>query len=113
MKGAVYCLEEEATSFLPRTGPQHLSGRVSPGYHSVEITEFAFVTSWMLLIPPHFPLPLLSSVLSSPGRPGPAYHEEVPSAYGADVWKDREILGRRTPGAHHTAEVMIIIKTIT
>lgn len=54
-KGAVLCLEEEATAFLPRTGPQHLPGRVSLGYHSAEITEFAFVTSWMLLIPPSSP----------------------------------------------------------
>lgn len=70
-KGAVYCLEEQATVFLPRTRHQHLSGRITPGYHSAEITEFAFVTSRMFLIPPHLPLPFLSSVLSSSGHPGP------------------------------------------
>lgn len=51
-KGAVYCLEEQATVFLPRTRHQHLSDRITPGYHSAEITEFAFVTSRMFLIPP-------------------------------------------------------------
>lgn len=112
-KGAVYCLEEQATVFLPRTRHQHLSDRITPGYHSAEITEFAFVTSRMFLIPPPTSLSpsylqcfLLLDVLVQAIMRKSHQHMVLMLRRIKRYWAD-------TPGAHRTAEVMIIIKAIT